>query len=99
MQCNGAEAQAVRTELLNSIGGVLPADGAALKRQVGGNHYMKYSIQPVEFIMANNIGYMEGNVIKYVVRYKDKGGIADLEKAMHYLQMLIEQERKQLTGY
>lgn len=45
---------------------------------------------------------MEGNVIKYVVRHKDKGGIADLEKAMHYLQMLIEHERnietKSITG-
>lgn len=68
---------------------------SALTRQVGGSHYKKYRIQPVEFIMANDIGYMEGNVIKYVVRHKDKGGIADLEKAMHYLQMLIEQERKQ----
>lgn len=65
----------------------------ALDRQVGGNHYKKYKIQPVEFIIANNIGYMEGNVIKYVVRHKDKGGVADLEKAMHYLQMLIEHER------
>lgn len=67
----------------------------ALDHQVGGDHYKKLKIQPVEFIMANDIGYMEGNVIKYVVRHKDKGGIADLEKAMHYLQMLIEQERKQ----
>ena len=48
--------------------------------------------------MANNIGFMEGNVIKYVVRHKDKGGIADLEKAMHYLQMLIEFERNKQEG-
>lgn len=66
-----------------------------LTKQVGGDHYKKYKIQPIEFIMENNIGYMEGNVIKYVVRHKDKGGITDLEKAKHYLQMLIEQERKQ----
>lgn len=99
MLCNGAREQAVRTELLNSIGGFRPANRSALDQQVGGSHYKKYRIQPVEFIMANNIGYMEGNVIKYVVRHKDKGGIADLEKAMHYLQMLIEQERKQLKGY
>ena len=68
---------------------------SAFDSQVGGDHYKKCKIQPVEFIMANGIGYMEGNVIKYVVRHKDKGGIADLEKAMHYLQMLIEYERKQ----
>jgi len=69
-----------------------------LDEQVGGDHYKKCKIQPVEFILANNIGYMEGNVIKYVVRHKDKGGIADLEKATHYLRMLIEFERNQLTG-
>ena len=90
MQCNGAKA--VTDKSPKSIGGYRPADRSALDRQVGGSHYKKYAIQPVEFIMANNIGYMEGNIIKYVVRHKDKGGIADLEKAMHYLQMLIEQE-------
>lgn len=71
---------------------------SSLTEQVGGDHYKKCKIQPVEFILANNIGYMEGNVIKYVVRHKDKGGIADLEKAAHYLRMLIEFERNQLTG-
>lgn len=65
-----------------------------LNVQVGGDHYKKLKIQPVEYIMANNIPYMEGNVVKYVTRWRDKGGIADLEKAMHYLQMLIEQEKK-----
>lgn len=88
------------------LGHIQPLRGSigesALDKQVGGNHYKKYNIQPVEFIMENNIGYMEGNVIKYVVRHKDKGGIADLEKAMHYLQMLIEHERnietKSITG-
>ena len=52
----------------------------------------------MEFIVANDIGYMEGNVIKYVVRHKRKNGIADLEKAMHYLQMLIEFERNKQEG-
>jgi hypothetical protein len=60
------------------------------KKQVGGNHYKKYKIQPVEFIVKNNIGFCEGNVIKYVLRFKDKNGIADLEKAKHYLELLIE---------
>ena len=60
------------------------------KKQVGGNHYKKYKIQPVEFIIKNNIGFCEGNVIKYVLRFKDKNGIADLEKAKHYLELLIE---------
>lgn len=71
---------------------------SALEKQVGGNHYKQFPIQPVEFINANNLSYMQGNVIKYVVRYPFKNGIADLEKAKHYIEMLIEFERnKQLT--
>lgn len=61
-----------------------------LEKQVAGDHYKKLKIQPVEYIQANQIGYMEGNVIKYVTRWKDKNGIADLEKAKHYLEMLIQ---------
>jgi hypothetical protein len=60
------------------------------KKQVGGNHYLKYKIQPVEFITKNNIGFVEGNIIKYILRYKDKGGVKDLEKARHYLDLLLE---------
>ena len=60
------------------------------KKQVGGNHYKKYKIQPVEFIVKNNIGFCEGNIIKYILRFKDKGGIADLEKAKHYIELLID---------
>lgn len=59
--------------------------------QVDGNHYKKYKIQPVEFCMANNIPYAEGSVIKYVVRHKDKHGKRDLEKAIHFLQILIQE--------
>lgn len=55
-------------------------------------HYTQYSIQPMEFISKNNIGYIEGNIIKYVCRYKLKNGIEDLQKAAHYLEKLIERE-------
>jgi hypothetical protein len=69
------------------------ASGAgALINQIGGRHYKKLSIQPVEYIHANNIPYFEGNVIKYVTRWRDKGGMEDLEKARHYLDLLIELE-------
>jgi len=83
------------------IGSIHPVTGSvgtsALEKQVGGNHYKQFPIQPVEFINANNLSYMQGNVIKYVVRYPFKNGIADLEKAKHYIEMLIESERnKQL---
>ena len=62
--------------------------------QVGGDHYSKMKIQPIDFITANGIGYIEGNIIKYVCRYKSKNGVEDLKKAQHYLQMLIEQEER-----
>jgi hypothetical protein len=65
---------------------------SALNIQILGNHYKDLPIQPVEYIHANNIGYMEGNVIKYVSRWRKKNGIADLEKAKHYIDLLIELE-------
>jgi len=67
---------------------------SALDVQVAGNHYKDLAIQPVEYIHANGIGYFEGNVIKYVSRWKAKNGIKDLEKAKHYLELLIELETK-----
>lgn len=67
---------------------------SALDIQVAGNHYKDLAIQPVEYIHANNIGYFEGNVIKYVSRWRAKNGIKDLEKAKHYIELLIELERK-----
>ena len=60
------------------------------KKQVGGNHYKNYKIQPVEFIIKNNIGFVEGNIIKYVLRFKEKGGVLDLKKAKHYIELLID---------
>ena len=65
-----------------------------LNVQVGGDHYMKMAIQPVEFIFANNLPFCEGNVVKYVTRWRAKNGIKDLEKARHYLDLLIELESR-----
>lgn len=62
---------------------------SALAIQVGGSHYKSKGIQPIEYIRANNIGFFEGNAIKYLTRWKDKGGVADLHKARHYIDMLI----------
>ena len=64
--------------------------------QVGGAHYKDLPIQPVEFIHANGIGYFEGNVIKYVARWRKKNGIADLEKARHYIDLLIRLEQEKV---
>ena len=67
---------------------------SSLTKQVAGTHYKDLPIQPVEYIYANAIGYFEGNVIKYVSRWRNKNGIADLEKAKHYIELLIELENK-----
>lgn len=65
---------------------------SALDEQEGGDHYKGRAIQPVQYIHANGIGFLEGNVIKYTTRWRDKGGLSDLRKARHYLDMLIELE-------
>ena len=67
-------------------------EGSKLREQVGGDHYSKLAIQPVEYINKNNLTYLQGNVIKYITRYKDKNGLQDLQKAKHYVEMLIELE-------
>ena len=62
----------------------------AIDRQVAGNHYKKFKIQPAEFCYVNDIPYLEATAIKYLCRWKDKGGIQDLEKAKHFIDLLIE---------
>jgi len=78
--------------------GLTPAEKtdtvSALDIQIAGNHYKDLPIQPVEYIHANNIGYFEGNVIKYVSRWRAKNGVVDLRKAAHYIQLLIELEER-----
>ena len=63
---------------------------SALSNQEGGSHYKDLSIQPVQYIHANKIPYLEGNVIKYVTRHQSKNGIEDIKKAIHYLQLIAE---------
>lgn len=67
---------------------------SALDTQVDGDHYKTKAIQPVEYIHANNLGFCEGNVVKYITRWRDKNGIKDLEKARHYLDILIQLESR-----
>ena len=59
-------------------------------KQVGGSHYKFFTIQPYEFISKNDLNFFQGNVIKYVVRYKDKNGIEDIRKIIHYCELEIE---------
>lgn len=67
----------------------------ASKTQVGGTHYKTFPIQPVEYCQINKLNYCESNVIKYISRHKAKNGIEDLEKAKHYIDLLIELEYKE----
>lgn len=60
-----------------------------MHQQVGGTHYKDMAIQPIEFILANNLPFCEGNIIKYTCRYKQKNGVEDLRKVIHYAEMLI----------
>lgn len=60
-------------------------------KQFGGGHYKDFAIQPAEYIRKNNLGWYEGNVVKYISRYNKKGGLLDLEKARHYLEMIFEE--------
>lgn len=62
--------------------------------QVAGDHYKRQPLQPWDYIAANNLGFFEGNIVKYVTRWRDKGGVEDLRKARHYLDKLIELEIK-----
>lgn len=67
--------------------------GVANNKQVAGSHY-QVSIQPWDYIHSNGIGYLAGNIVKYVSRYKSKNGLEDLRKAQHYLEKLIEEESR-----
>ena len=60
-------------------------------KQVGGDHYGKGGISPIEYIFANNMNFAEGNIVKYVTRYKYKNGKEDIKKVIHYAEMLLEQ--------
>lgn len=63
------------------------------KKQVGGDHYAKHSIQPWDIIDAYGLDFYEGNAVKYLLRYKDKNGVEDLKKAIHYIEKIIEREQ------
>jgi len=69
-------------------------DLKSLLTQVGGDHYKKMVIQPAEFINKNKLLFAEGNAIKYICRHSTKGGIQDIDKAIHYLEMVKERDYK-----
>lgn len=66
---------------------------SALDVQVCGGHYKALKIQPIEYIHANNLPFIEGSVVKYITRWREKGGKKDLEKIKHFVDLLIELEK------
>jgi len=68
---------------------------SATDHQVAGDHYQKLKIQPIEYILANEMQFCEGAIIKYISRWRDKGGIEDLRKIKHFCDFLIENEVKE----
>jgi hypothetical protein len=73
----------------------MKSEVSAFDTQIGGSHYKDLPIQPIEFIVKNKIPFLEGNVIKYVVRWSIKNGLEDLKKARHYIDLLIELVEKE----
>jgi hypothetical protein len=74
--------------------GTPPNPANPLSKQVDGGHYKDLKIQPIEYIHANNIPFAEGCAIKYLTRWRAKGGVKDLEKAKHFIELLIELESR-----
>lgn len=65
---------------------------SALNTQEGGSHYKKLAIEPVEYAFKNNLDFFQGNVVKYITRFRDKKGLEDLKKAKHFIDLLIQFE-------
>lgn len=75
-----------------------PGQAKALDVQVGGGHYKGKAIQPIEYIHANNLNYSEGAIVKYISRWREKGGVEDLKKIKHFVDLLIAMEEKYPRG-
>ena len=65
-------------------------------KQHGGSHYQKYKIQPSKFVVENELLYPEGCAIKYIIRHRDKNGKEDILKAIHFLEMILERDYKEI---
>jgi hypothetical protein len=72
----------------------MKSNDSALSKQIGGDHYKKLKIQPVEYIHANGLPFIEGCIIKYATRWRDKGGLQDIDKIIQFAELLKELEGK-----
>ena len=78
-----------REKYFNETGHYGSDEEIAKREQIGGNHYNNKKIQPIDYIIENNLPYCEGNVVKYVTRHKEKNGAEDIKKAIHYLRFIL----------
>lgn len=69
----------------------------ANQKQFGGDHYKQVGIEPWDYIEANGLGFLDGTAVKYLTRWKKKGGIVDLQKAIHFIEKLIEVEKAKVA--
>lgn len=78
-----------REKYFNETGHYGSDEEIAKREQIGGDHYNNKKIQPIDYILENNLPYCEGNVVKYVTRHKEKNGAEDIKKAIHYLRFIL----------
>ena len=71
---------------------------SAHKKQIGGDHYKRMAIQPSHYIVKNKLGWYEGNIVKYITRHSIKGGRQDIEKVIHYAELLLEDKYPKSSG-
>ena len=64
----------------------------ATSKQIGGDHYKNCAIQPIDYIVKNNLDFLEGNIVKYITRHKTKNGIEDIKKVIHYAELILEKK-------
>ena len=72
---------------------------SAHKKQIGGDHYKRMAIQPSHYIVRNKLGWYEGNIVKYITRHSIKGGRQDVEKVIHYAELLLEDQYDNSEGH
>ena len=78
-----------REKYFNDTGHYGSDEEITKREQIGGDHYNNKKIQPIDYILENNLPYCEGNVVKYVTRHKEKNGAEDIKKAIHYLRFIL----------
>ena len=95
LQCEQRKLLAVSKDAAKSQYAMGVVAGSANNIQIAGNHYKKYGdLQPWDVVIKWNLGYLEGTALKYIARWRDKGGVEDIKKAIHFLQKLVETEEE-----